>query len=116
MFDHPLKQYALFKDFEQAVQNRSTPGVPDAFGDNAHAKAYFGAIKMVVSDASDVLVPLAFEIDQVVRDAVAENSLNPQNIGQLSVKVCCQSFSTQSWGWTMPSRSLSRSFISPAWG
>ena len=80
MFDHPLKQYALFKDFEQAVQNRSTPGVPDAFGDNAHAKAYFGAIKMVVSDASDVLVPLAFEIDQVVRDAVAENSLNPQNI------------------------------------
>ena len=28
MFDHPLKQYALFKGFEQAVQNRSTPGVP----------------------------------------------------------------------------------------
>ena len=25
-------------------------------------------------------MPLAFEIDQVVRDAVAENSLNPQNI------------------------------------
>lgn len=80
MFDHPLKQYALFKDFEQTLQARATPGVPDAFGENGHAKAYFGVMKMVLNDTADAQVPLAFEIDKVVSDAVAENSLNPQNI------------------------------------
>ncbi|NBV17450.1 HsdR family type I site-specific deoxyribonuclease [Janthinobacterium sp.] len=80
MFDHPLKQYALFKDFEQTLQARATPGVPDAFGDNGHAKAYFGATKLVLGDGADQHVALAFEMDQVVRNAVAENSLNPQNI------------------------------------
>lgn len=80
MFDHPIKQYALFKDFEETLQARATPGVPDVFGDNAHAKAYFGATKLVLGDGADQHVPLAFEMDQVVRNAVAENSLNPQNI------------------------------------
>ena len=35
MFDHPLKQYALFKDFEEQLAARKTPGVPDALDDNA---------------------------------------------------------------------------------
>lgn len=80
MFDHPLKQYALFKGFEDTLQARATPGVPDAFGDNSHAKAYFGAMKLAIGDLADGHVALAFAIDSVVRDAVAENSLNPQNI------------------------------------
>jgi type I restriction enzyme R subunit len=89
MFDHPLKQHALFQAFEQRVEARATPGVPDALADNLHAKAYYGAIRMVLgedafavlnAEAVDGLVKQALTMDIIVRDAVAENSLNPQNI------------------------------------
>jgi len=89
MFDHPLKQYALFQTFEQQLESRVTPGVPDVLADKPHAKAYFGAIRLVLGDeafaalSSDTvgsLVQQALAMDTVVRDAVAENSLNPQNI------------------------------------
>ena len=86
MFDHPLKQYALFKRFEERVEKRELDGVPDAFGNNAHARAYFGICRMVMG-AEDVaaagetrMIDEAFGMDAAVRDAVAENSLNPQNI------------------------------------
>jgi type I restriction enzyme R subunit len=60
--------------------------------DNPHAKAYFGAIRLLLGDqacdAMDEAVAQAKLIehawspstDTVVRDAVAEHSLNPQNI------------------------------------
>ncbi|MBB6557856.1 type I restriction enzyme R subunit [Acidovorax soli] len=89
MFDHPLKQYALFKTFEQQLESRATPGVPDVLVDKPHAKAYFGAIRLVLGEetftalsieAADRLVQQALAMDTVVRNAVAENSLNPQNI------------------------------------
>ena len=89
MFDHPLKQYALFQTFEQQLESRITPGLPDVLADKPHAKAYFGAIRLVLGDetfaalsseAVDSLVQQALAMDTVVRDAVAENSLNPQNI------------------------------------
>jgi len=89
MFDHPLKQFALFQEFEQKLESRATPGVPDALADKPHAKAYFGAMRLVLGnesfaalsgDAVDALVRQALTMDAVVRDAVAENSLNPQNI------------------------------------
>lgn len=89
MFDHPLKQYALFKAFEQQLESRVTPGVPDALADKPHAKAYFGAMRLVLGDEGfaalgdeDVshLVQQTLSMDSIVRDAVAENSLNPQNI------------------------------------
>jgi type I restriction enzyme R subunit len=89
MFDHPIKQYALFQEFEQKLAARETPGVPDVLADKPHAKAYFGAMRMVLGDeafpaigieAHDTLVKQAIAMDAVVRDAVAENSLNPQNI------------------------------------
>jgi type I restriction enzyme R subunit len=89
MFDHPLKQYALFKDFEDQLAARKTPGVPAALDGNAHAKAYFGAIRLVLGDEAcdgmdeagrGLLAQHAVAIDGVVRDAVAEHSLNPQNI------------------------------------
>lgn len=89
MFDHPLKQYALFKTFEQKIEARETPGVPSALTENRHAMAYFGALKLVLGDAvfgemddpeRSAYIELAFEIDKVVRNAIAENSLNPQNI------------------------------------
>ncbi|MEO8297352.1 MAG: HsdR family type I site-specific deoxyribonuclease [Burkholderiales bacterium] len=89
MFDHPLKQYALFKSFEEQVTSRATPGTPDELATNPHAKAYFGAIRLVLGDDSfaalesqavERLVQQSLAIDTMVKDAVAENSLNPQNI------------------------------------
>lgn len=89
MFDHPLKQYALFQSFEQKLESRATPGVPDVLAEKPHAKAYFGAIRLVLGDeafaalggvAVEALVQQAMTMDTMVRDSVAENSLNPQNI------------------------------------
>ncbi len=86
MFDHPLKQYALFRKFEEQVEQREVAGVPDAFGDNPHARAYFGTFRLALGDApfeeaeARAYVEEALVIDAVVRDAVAENSLNPANI------------------------------------
>ena len=89
MFDHPIKQYALFKDFEQKVEARQLPDMPDALADKPHAKAYFGAIRLVLGEeafaalddaALSSLVAQAVTMDGIVRNAVAEHSINPQNI------------------------------------
>jgi len=89
MFDHPLKQYALFKEFESRLDVRETPGVPDMLAGNPQAKAYYGAIRLVLGEAAFAALDAvalgrytgyALAISQVVQKAVAENSLNPQSI------------------------------------
>ena len=52
MFDHPLKQYALFKDFEEQVKSRQPPGTPDLLADKPHARAYFGVLRLVLGDGA----------------------------------------------------------------
>ncbi|WP_347260373.1 DEAD/DEAH box helicase family protein, partial [Rudaea sp.] len=89
MFDHPVKQYALFRKFEERLDALQTPGVPERFDTNRQAKAYYGILRLILGDAAvdampddtrERLVEQAFAIDRAVRDAVAENSLNPQSI------------------------------------
>ncbi|MGH6640494.1 MAG: type I restriction enzyme subunit R domain-containing protein, partial [Polaromonas sp.] len=89
MFDHPIKQYALFKAFEQKVDARQLPDMPDALADKPHAKAFFGAIRLVLGEDAFAglddagragMVEQALAMDAIVRKAVAENSLNPLNI------------------------------------
>lgn len=88
LFDHPLKQYMLFRAFEEQVQDRRLNEIPDVFAGNHHAQAYFGVYKKVLpevfavtdSQVIDKWVKLAFEVDQAVDISVAENSINPQNI------------------------------------
>ncbi len=93
MFDAPVKQYILFADFEQEVKDRKVADVPNDFVDdsgklNKHAQAYFGLFKHLfesdfLSDKAldnGRLVSLAFDIDAVVKDAVAEYSINPAEI------------------------------------
>lgn len=88
LFEHPLKQYMLFHEFEQQVQQRRLDDIPDAFDGNQHAQAYFGVFKKQLPEVFAVTdeqvinkwVQLAFAIDQAVDQAVAENSINPQNI------------------------------------
>jgi hypothetical protein len=88
LFDHPLKQYMLFREFEEQVQDRRLNEIPDVFAGNHHAQAYFGVYKKVLpevfavtdSQVIDKWVKLAFEVDQAVDISVTENSINPQNI------------------------------------
>ncbi|MHA3098321.1 type I restriction endonuclease subunit R [Acinetobacter brisouii] len=87
-FEHPLKQYMLFREFEEQVQQRRLDEIPDVFSGNRHAQAYFGVFKTTLPEAfvqtnpqvQDNWVQLAFDVEQSVTNSVAENSINPQNI------------------------------------
>ncbi|MCB2387335.1 type I restriction endonuclease subunit R [Thalassolituus alkanivorans] len=88
LFDHPMKQYMLFQEFAEQVEQRKLNDIPDAFAGNRHAQAYFGLFKQILpevftvmdSQVQDKWVALAFKIDDAVTQSVAENSINPQNI------------------------------------
>ncbi|MDA3878366.1 MAG: type I restriction endonuclease subunit R, partial [Halothiobacillus sp.] len=88
LFDHPLKQYMLFREFEEQVQMRHLDDIPDAFNGNRHAQAYFGVFKKTLPEVfavqdiqvRDKWVKLAFEIDASVEASVSEHSINPANI------------------------------------
>lgn len=93
MFDAPVKQYMMFADFEQDVKARKVPDVPNEFVDesgkhNNHAQAYFGLFKHLFAASfleendldNESLVSCAYDIDEVVNKAVAENSLNPSQM------------------------------------
>ena len=88
LFDHPLKQYLLFHEFEQQVQKRQLDEIPEAFAGHRHAQAYFGVFKKILPEVFSIVdqqvqdkwVKLAFEIDGCVEMSVAEHSINPQNI------------------------------------
>jgi type I restriction enzyme R subunit len=60
--------------------------VPDRFGDNRHAQAYYGLFPVVLGEpvalkrGEDWLVAEAMHIDSVVNDAVAKHSINPANV------------------------------------
>jgi type I restriction enzyme R subunit len=86
LFDHPLKQYALFKDVEDRVADRKVDGTPGALNGMRHATAYFGIIRLAIGDGRtlgadvDSFAAAAIDIDGMVQTAVAENSLNPANV------------------------------------
>ncbi len=86
LFEHPFKQYALFKDLEEQVQSRKINGTPEELTASKHASAYFGIFRLVCGDGQALgasrenYINAAFEIERVVQVAVAENSVNPQNI------------------------------------
>ncbi|MFP8818257.1 type I restriction endonuclease subunit R [Acinetobacter johnsonii] len=87
-FEHPLKQYMLFREFEEKVEARRLDEIPDAFSGNKYAQAYYGVFKKILPEAfsttdqqsQDKWIQLAFEVDYSVMSSVAENSINPQNI------------------------------------
>lgn len=88
LFDHPLKQYLLFKEFEEKVEARDLDEIPNAFNGNRHAQAYYGVFRKVLPETMDKMdteaqqkwIDLALAIDQLVETSVAEHSINPQNI------------------------------------
>ena len=85
LFNHPYQQFALFKDFEKQVESGIADGIPEAIQQDPHCRAYFGILKMTLdqgfsSEQEDTLVELTRAIQETVQQAVAENSLSPQNI------------------------------------
>ena len=93
MFDAPVKQYLLFKDFEEQVKSRITPETPSDFIDTSgHLKrqvsAYFGLFSLLftpeflIDKGLDEVrrIDLAVKIDEVVNNAIAEFSINPSEI------------------------------------
>ncbi len=85
LFDHPGKQYTLFKDLEAMVGDRATPDVPDRFSDRPRAKAYYGAFLDQMAGNSktrseDDLASEALWIDDTVNGAVDRHSINPASI------------------------------------
>ncbi|MFW0992312.1 type I restriction endonuclease subunit R [Vibrio parahaemolyticus] len=98
MFDAPVKQYLLFADFEQQVIDRKVEGMPtDRFAEldpkiKRHVQAYFGLfLKHETAGAQlteDQYFNYALEIDEKVRKAVAEFSINPVEIeNQISLEI-----------------------------
>ncbi len=84
-FDHPNKQYTLFKDLEETVNARATPDVPDRFADRPRAQAYYGAFLDQLGEkthdkSEDELVTEALWIDDAVNNAVQSHSINPASI------------------------------------
>ena len=86
LFDHPNKQYVLFKDLEDLAKDGRNPKVPDDLSDSNMAQAYYGAFVLTVGEerVSDFdrnnLVQEARHIDDVVNEAVQSHSINPSNI------------------------------------
>ncbi len=90
MFDAPVKQYLMFVDFEQQIKDRAVAGIPqDKLADikpqhKRHVQAYYGLFLKQFGDnlpiSEDECVGFAKNIDEVVRKAVAEYSINPQEI------------------------------------
>lgn len=89
LFDHPLKQYMLFKAFEDKVNARDISDMPEALKESAAAKAYFGTFRLVLGEEGGTgggpeeqqpFVEKAMEMDTIVRNQRAEHSLNPQSM------------------------------------
>jgi len=94
MFDHPYKQYAIFKKFEEAVARKKVPGIPDELEDNERARAYFGTFRLILGDdhfeaiepeAKNQFIEEAKAVDKIVNDAMAEHSLNQESM-EASIK------------------------------
>ena len=86
LFDHPYKQYVLFKDLEQKLASKHIDELPDQLKGHSHASAYFGIIRLeleddaLIGEARKALVEASLGMEKAVEKAIAENSLNPANI------------------------------------
>ncbi len=86
LFDHPFKQYVLFRDLEEKLVAKAVDGVPPALENRERASAYYGIMRLEMGEQSAGherhadCIAAALDIEQAVSNAVAEHSLNPGNI------------------------------------
>lgn len=80
-FEHPLKQYLLFQEFEKDVHRRNLKEIPEDFADNRHAQAYYGVFKLQLPISFSTLteqeqkkwIELAFSVDKLIHVSLAEH-------------------------------------------
>jgi type I restriction enzyme, R subunit len=71
---------------EEKIESGTVAGTPARLMPHKHAAAYFGVFRLTLGDqftnAPDMenFIDAALETEQLVHTAIAENSLNPQNI------------------------------------
>ncbi|MEY0242520.1 type I restriction endonuclease subunit R [Providencia rettgeri] len=97
MFDAPVKQYLLFADFEEQVKERKVEGIPtDRFAEldpkiKRNVQAYYGLFlkHLPINPLSEQeCFDYAVNIDECVKSAVAEFSINPSEIeNQIRLKL-----------------------------
>lgn len=89
LFDHPVKQHALFHAFENRLAKREIDDIPATLADRPHARAYYGTFKLALGEAilapstgdnADDFVTESLAIEAIVDRAIAEHSLNTQDI------------------------------------
>ncbi|WP_284126595.1 type I restriction endonuclease subunit R [Parerythrobacter aestuarii] len=86
LFDHPYKQYIMFKDLEEKLAAKKIDDLPKRLEGHRHASAYFGIIRLEIGDAvangdeQQDFIRAALDMEKSVESAIAENSLNPANI------------------------------------
>lgn len=89
LFDHPVKQYALFKSFEEKLEQRAIEGIPEKLRDRPHARAYYGAMRIAMGEPAPAetgkdepsrLAEEAIAVEKIVDQAIAEHSLNQQDL------------------------------------
>ena len=85
LFNHPNKQYTLFKDLEARVGHRSTPGVPDRFAGRPMAQSYYGVFLETLGASQDrftedELVTEAIRVEDTVDNAIKTHSITPGGI------------------------------------
>jgi len=84
LFDHPVKQYALFVAFEQKVNERELDSIPVELRGRNRAAACYGLLPLVLGEAFEKerasnpgeFVELALVMEEAVNTAAAEHSLN----------------------------------------
>src|SRR3546814_4686539 len=93
LFDHPYKQYILFKYLEEKLAAKSVGDLPKRLDGHRHARAYFGIIRLemggaaVNGDEQEEFIRAALDMETSVESAIAENSLNPANIDRKSTRL-----------------------------
>lgn len=82
LFESPLKQYLLFRTFEENVTRRALDDIPAVLSSNKPAQAYFGVFKLHYQHPDDEVITrwiaLAEQIDATVKEVVATFSINPE--------------------------------------
>ncbi len=60
LFDHPLKQFMLFQEFEEQVARRKLDAIPPVFEGRRYAQGYYGVLLQTLSDKPETesLMPI----------------------------------------------------------